>query len=683
MATQKEISIHYYPQDGVEWAKYLQVKLGEREYEIDIALNDVTSDCTAQGRNRINVFLITPDFLDLKDLNFMTGFDHQFSLAILMGVDIENYTSITTQSGVHEDVKDWLTLDVDGTEESVRHLIMTIVSMYEYDYPPPRIRPIFMEVIDEGITKVFIGLEKKAESDVFVKFYGNDETLKASYTNRYFYNFSLTDEEAETFSTFSVMCKERKIGQGQLKYLVHSSHEGSTSDDDLTPAASRVLGGTQSKLQQLWELLKEETDPINLLCLSMGLCGSDREQLDRELANKISALGFPEHLSLMEIDEDSSQFKSERKWPTLLHFAAEYNLVGFAEALLSYPAFAGAIKIKNYEGRTPDEIAHHSGHQELSEMLKLFSYCIFVVRRWSNDNGFGDKVRLSHIKSYVDKMGSSEGSQLCPPPPAPHVRSNVREVGYVRPPRPRPVQVMLDPSLGEEDERLDSRSAANLTTGEDKGEENDENVKDKLEDLTETMHKHKCDQETYIELQTDHVAMEEMLFVAYPTLKEEFTQSTLEEGKPAESKIPQQIDIRIMQETLKHEAKKRGFLSKLFKRKEKPSHRNRSFSDGILDSVLEFRRGKRDVCRICTQYEDPVERESDIIRSMSVSSHSDTNGNKQEKGKVHEEIKAKSKKKMHHLLKNAEFRKSLRLAHAKRDTNISGPSVPSKKIGHS
>ncbi|KAK3600212.1 hypothetical protein CHS0354_019838 [Potamilus streckersoni] len=306
MSIYKEISIHYHPQDGTEWATYLQSKFGERKYQISIALNDVTADNKSQESSNINMFLITPDFLESIDLNTMKGFDNKCSLAILMGVDAEDFTFIAIEHGMH-DVKNWLMLDVDGTEESVRHLIMTIVSMYEYDYPPPRIRPVLTEVIDEGL-KIYIGLEKKADSDVSIKLEGTDKELKATFADRYFYSFSLTDEEALMFSTFSVICKEEKIGEGQIRDITSSNQRVKPTEGSLTAGhASGALDEKQQKLQQLWELLEEEIDPISMLCQCMGILGSDRKQLDRKLANEISLSEFKRPLFYLDNQEDSSQ----------------------------------------------------------------------------------------------------------------------------------------------------------------------------------------------------------------------------------------------------------------------------------------------------------------------------------------------------------------------------------------
>ncbi|KAK3600209.1 hypothetical protein CHS0354_019835 [Potamilus streckersoni] len=555
MATHKEISIHYHPQDGTEWAKYLQSKLGEREYQIGIGLNDVTSNDISQGKSKINVFLITPDFLELIDPNIIKGFDHKCSLSVLMGVGTEDFTLITKEHGVHEDVKDWITLIVDASEESVRHLLMTIVTLYDNDYPPPKIQMIFKEVIGEGMN-VYIGLEKKAESDVSVHFDGNDEELKATYTDRYFYTFSLTDEEAQMFSTFNVRCKKNIIGEGQLRDIVPSTQQ-------VNPTAGHVycnIGEKQTKLQQLRILLENEIHPINLLCQCMGLCVSETEQLDRKLANKISALDFPEHLSFISSHEDPPEIQFDRRWPTLLHFAAEYDLVNFAEALLLYPALQVACQIRNRDGHTPDELAHHSGHLELSEMLRMFSHFILNVRRFSNDSGFGDKVRLSQIKSYIEERESFESSQMCLPPPTPHV-------GYVRPPKPRPVQVVQMQSVEATAVGPDRRADDISTNREVKEEDTEKNVKDEVYDSEEIMCRLEETTEPHIKLQTESVAAEEIVFIAHP---EAFQEPTLRmESNAAAENIPRHQRIN-MREEIKPVAKKRGFFYKLLRRKEKP-----------------------------------------------------------------------------------------------------------------
>ncbi|KAL3875377.1 hypothetical protein ACJMK2_033330 [Sinanodonta woodiana] len=582
MATHKEISIHYHPQDGTEWATYLQSKLGEREYQIDIALNDVTRNDASQGKSKINVFLITPDFLELIDPGIMKGFHHTCSLVILMGVEAENFTLITKQHGVHEDVRDWITLTVDASEESVRHLLMTIVTLYEYDYPPPRIRLIFKEVAGEGMN-VYIGLEKKADTDVSVQFNGMDEALKATYIDRYFYTFSLTDEEAHMFSTFSVICKKNVIGEGQIKDRVPTLQQ--IDPPEGRPAAGRVpgtIGGKQTKLQQLRNLLEDEIDPMNLLCECMGICVSETEELDRKLANKVSALEVPEHLTFISSHEDSQQILDDHTWPTLLHFAAEYNLVNFAEALLVYPALQVACHVRNRDGHTPDELALHSGHVELSEMLRMFSHFILQnTRRCSNDSGFGDKVRLSQIKSYIENRESIESLQMFPPPPSPHV-------GYVKPPKPRPVQVVqvnnVEASAVGPDTRTDDISA----NSDVKGEDIEGNINDKIDGSEEIMCRREEITEPDIELQTDPEAEKETVVIAH---QEVFQEPILKMERNKTVQIMphhQRIHVR---ETIPPVAKKKGFLYKLLRRKTKP----RKSSEPFLPAVDEFQIRDRDI----------------------------------------------------------------------------------------
>ena len=55
--------------------------------------------------------------------------------------------------------------------------------------------------------------------------------------------------------------------------------------------------------------------------------------------------------------------------PTLLHFAARYNLVKLAVAILSCPGGYGALNMQNIDQLTPSQIAHECGHESLAIVL--------------------------------------------------------------------------------------------------------------------------------------------------------------------------------------------------------------------------------------------------------------------------------------------------------------------------
>ena len=59
--------------------------------------------------------------------------------------------------------------------------------------------------------------------------------------------------------------------------------------------------------------------------------------------------------------------------PTLLHFAARYNLVKLAVAILSCPGGYGALNMQNIDQLTPSQIAHECGHESLAIVLVRYN----------------------------------------------------------------------------------------------------------------------------------------------------------------------------------------------------------------------------------------------------------------------------------------------------------------------
>ena len=59
--------------------------------------------------------------------------------------------------------------------------------------------------------------------------------------------------------------------------------------------------------------------------------------------------------------------------PTLLHFAARYNLVKLAVAILSCPGGYGALNMQNIDQLTPSQIAYECGHETLAFVLVSYT----------------------------------------------------------------------------------------------------------------------------------------------------------------------------------------------------------------------------------------------------------------------------------------------------------------------
>ena len=71
---------------------------------------------------------------------------------------------------------------------------------------------------------------------------------------------------------------------------------------------------------------------------------------------------------------------SKKDLPTLLHFAARYNLKDFAATLLESPGARLAYGIENFEGHMPGQIAHKYGHNDLEEYLRTFMEFVSTTR---------------------------------------------------------------------------------------------------------------------------------------------------------------------------------------------------------------------------------------------------------------------------------------------------------------
>ncbi|KAL3875392.1 hypothetical protein ACJMK2_033345 [Sinanodonta woodiana] len=699
----KEISVYYHPQDAAEWAKYLQAKLGEREYQIDTILNAITNDPIVKEKTRVNVFLISPSFLELTDMKIMAGFDSHFSLALLMGVDMDDFIFMTTKCDVYREVKEWVKFEVQESEESVRTLLMTIVSMYEtdpdsfspYDVLPSRIRPvnevkdIIQEVTEQGVN-IYIGLVSKADSDVFIKFDGVEEDVKATFLKSHFYSFKLTDEMAQTFSTFKVMCNNQLLGQGQLNDCAPSPQRIKADFDVTQLKTSLVLepskpSDQQAKLDKIRTILEEEINPISLLCQCFALHGADRGRLDKILADKIMASGLPAHMSITESPERLSQVQSDQKWPTLLHFAAEYNLMAFAENLLMQPALEGTCFIKNCDGYTPADIAKNAGHLELSDMLSMYSQLLLNSCGGKHDSGYrgsGNKgPRLSQIKRFAESRDSSPVSVTSLPPPAPHGSSYVDASGYSKPPKPLEeheelekmeeksvFQDEVEVSAGERKHRQGNGSRTNdLRAGGSKIFFAHENPELDGERRTVTS---KCysegDKETILR-------QDEVISAPFHSLLDiGKTYSDFEEFKkerrPSIDSASEALDKSHQKEKKSPQTKKekRSFFPFLNKRR-----RAKSEPFISLDGGKSYKRQTTS-----------VDRESNISTSSSGSSFSETSEHDQEETvtpRLREKAKDKSKKKIKHFLKSAEKRKSVRLCHAMEEKNMMYPSLPPKK----
>ena len=68
-----------------------------------------------------------------------------------------------------------------------------------------------------------------------------------------------------------------------------------------------------------------------------------------------------------------------KETPTLLHFAAYYDLKKLAKALLQCPGANEALSIKNCHGKGPVGVAQFRKNNEMEQLLQDHQVCVFMV----------------------------------------------------------------------------------------------------------------------------------------------------------------------------------------------------------------------------------------------------------------------------------------------------------------
>lgn len=125
------VSVYYQPSDGTEWARYVHDKLVSRDYEIKCILNNFSCQKTVPKLSKVvNVFLVTPDFLDYPDWDVTRQVDRDTCITVLTGVDSVDFEQAARLYNCAF-VLDWYTHELDNTEESVRDMLVSIISLYE------------------------------------------------------------------------------------------------------------------------------------------------------------------------------------------------------------------------------------------------------------------------------------------------------------------------------------------------------------------------------------------------------------------------------------------------------------------------------------------------------------------------------------------------------------------------
>ncbi|XP_034425380.1 B-cell scaffold protein with ankyrin repeats-like [Hippoglossus hippoglossus] len=123
-----------------------------------------------------------------------------------------------------------------------------------------------------------------------------------------------------------------------------------------------------SSMEEIACLLSRAADPVDFMCQALQVPSVDKldDKLSSMLLEAMPAGGFP----ALQCENTPERELHHAGSPTLLHFAAQYGLMGVSSLLLQCPGADRALHTANQRGQTPAEIARSHGHAELDVLLR-------------------------------------------------------------------------------------------------------------------------------------------------------------------------------------------------------------------------------------------------------------------------------------------------------------------------
>ncbi|XP_041364945.1 uncharacterized protein LOC121380196 isoform X6 [Gigantopelta aegis] len=358
-------------EDGLTWADFFKVKLTGKDYSFSTWIQQlgICDSVLVTEKTKTQIVLLTPTLLENEaNADKLLSFCMDSCIFILLGVNENDVKTAFSEDNSADILRFPLHVIVEeNIGDSLKEALVKIIKSYEksdddddddspiYEILPMR-KPVqvnkLVNVIPSnnltGGSDIYLLLEHKADDivNVVINTPGG-KTIPATLVDTAVYTVTLPDETSGDVS-LKVESEQRLLGQ----------HKAQVS----------------SKLEQLRSLLEDTSDPVSLMCQSLGI-PRNSASLDKRLADQVKN-NWPSHTMpfLMQIFEiqDHTEETSSEVWPTVLHFAAQYNLELFCTELMKYPGMVNAAAISNVRDQYPCEIAKEKGFTRLGEQLYSF-----------------------------------------------------------------------------------------------------------------------------------------------------------------------------------------------------------------------------------------------------------------------------------------------------------------------
>ncbi|XP_033101396.1 phosphoinositide 3-kinase adapter protein 1-like isoform X2 [Anneissia japonica] len=128
----------------------------------------------------------------------------------------------------------------------------------------------------------------------------------------------------------------------------------------------------KSSMDVLADILTECVNPIEFLCDTMNISPGDHIHLDSYLSNLSKQVMETERFRDVFGVGVSKSEKSDKKYPTILHFAAKYGLSDLCVNMMNMPCVVQALNLTNCHGKTPPDLAEESGFTDLKAVLQSY-----------------------------------------------------------------------------------------------------------------------------------------------------------------------------------------------------------------------------------------------------------------------------------------------------------------------
>ncbi|XP_063446674.1 uncharacterized protein LOC134726204 [Mytilus trossulus] len=411
--------------DGKDWANFLQVKLAA--VGISSSVEGLETDHT-QSNYAVNVVLATPAILDILETDNITAIKADGSVMVLLGVDKDELKLSFAKHNYHT-INKWEYFETKQTEESVSELVECVQLKLEaaikssstpaYDFlPPPRpsqaklrhAEPsefvsspkLQVATTDEfdKVVEVFILSNRKGSNEIEITLNNSGDLVntKAVLDDKALYQIQIPENtEFKEDCQFVAIDNDILMGTGSIPKLVEVT-------DNVFYSKS-----VPTKIDIIRETLGFGNDPIPLVCQMLGLSHMEETDSHSELLDKHVTIQYKQ-IKDQEASDDWKPLINDdcnlSHCPTLLHFAAEYNLKTLGSELLKLPESLDACFAMNMDKKTPQAIAQTNEFPEFAHMIRSFMKVETLkgnIQR-NKDSGIVDDKKLPTIPEFQEEI---------------------------------------------------------------------------------------------------------------------------------------------------------------------------------------------------------------------------------------------------------------------------------------